>query len=168
MKALFCILLLAATRNYAQCPFATTLQSDQGHCLGASLQVGGDAGTFTKIAWYNGGTLDSVALASKTYSGNNGITAAGIGGKGCAANQLNNPLGIFVDAAGYLYVADDSNNRVIRYAPGATSGVVVAGTQSGNAPGQVIGPFSVTVDAAGNVYVLCSDGNNGPVVEKWP
>lgn len=168
MKHIFCILLLATTRNYAQCPFPVTLQSSQGHCLGAVLQVDGNSGTFSKITWYNGSTVDSISVASQTARGN-GITAAGGNGSGNAANQLSYPLGIFVDASGNLYVADNQNNRVVRYAPGAASGVVVAGDGSGGPAGQVISPYSVFVDARGNVYVLCAETNFniGTVVEEW-
>jgi hypothetical protein len=41
-----------------------------------------------------------------------GVTVAGGNGAGAAANQLNYPEGICVDAAANVYVADAANNRV--------------------------------------------------------
>ena len=93
-------------------------------------------------------------------------TAAGIGNAGfsgdggaAAAAQLNNPLGIAVDAAGNLYIADTNNSRVRRVTP---TGLIftIAGTTSGfRGDGGPAGaawlslPRRVAVDGAGNVFV---------------
>ena len=84
--------------------------------------------------------------------------------KGAAANQLNYPQDIFVDAAGNLYVCDSQNSRVQKWAPGATSGITVAG---GNGPGTAfyqVNSTSIFVDTKGNIYLL--DGANNRI-SKW-
>ena len=42
-------------------------------------------------------------------------------------NQLNDPHGVFVDNDGNIYVADSNNHRIVKWAPSASEGVVVAG-----------------------------------------
>jgi hypothetical protein len=34
---------------------------------------------------------------------------------GITVNSLNSPFGIAVDVSGYLYIADTTNNRVLKY-----------------------------------------------------
>lgn len=86
-----------------------------------------------------------------------GTVVAGGNGSGTGANRFNYPTGLCVDAAGYLYVVDQGNNRVQRFAPGSTSatnGVTVAGGNgAGSAANQFNQPQAVLVDAAGNLYV---------------
>jgi hypothetical protein len=90
---------------------------------------------------------------------------AGAGDTGSAPNQLNKPTGIFVDSSGNVYVADTDNNRVQEWAPGATSGVTVAGGHGyGSAANQLELPSKVVVDSVGNVYVA-DTGNNR--VQEW-
>ena len=60
-------------------------------------------------------------------AGSNGIVVAGGNGAGTNANQLLGPIGVFVDAAGNIYVADAGDFRVQKWAPGASSGTTVAG-----------------------------------------
>ena len=48
-----------------------------------------------------------------------------------ALNELYRPEGFHVDSSDNLYIADTWNLRVIKWAPGATEGVVVAGGSSG-------------------------------------
>ena len=152
------VLLAIPGPGQAQCPFAVTLQSN-GQCLGsASLQVStGDA--LTQIVWYNGSSVVSTATASA--AGHTGTTIAGGNGYGSNANQFGDPDDLVVDAAGNLYVTDYYNNRVLKFAPGSTNGVTVAG---GNQPGgsalnQLNGPMGLFVDKNGNVYV-CDNENN--------
>ncbi|GAB4036001.1 hypothetical protein GCM10028774_27240 [Spirosoma jeollabukense] len=84
----------------------------------------------------------------------NGVTVAGGNDRGSAANQLFNPLGIYVDPAGNLYVTDTYNQRIQKWAPGASSGTTVAGSNGiGDAANQFNFPQGVWVDAAGNLYV---------------
>ena len=94
-----------------------------------------------------------------------GTTVAGGRGNGNATNQLSNPMGVYVDASGNIYVADFSNHRIQKWAPGATSGTTVAGGRgNGNATNQLSSPNDVFVNASGNVYV--ADTKNYRI-QKW-
>ncbi|CAF4580385.1 unnamed protein product, partial [Rotaria magnacalcarata] len=56
-----------------------------------------------------------------------GIVVAGGQSKGNALTQLAHPQGLFVDALGTLYVADQFNHRVMRWTQGAKSVTVIMG-----------------------------------------
>lgn len=87
----------------------------------------------------------------------NGITIAGGNGAGSAANQLNTPGTLFLDAMRNIYVADRGNNRIQKFPSGSTSltnGVTIAGGNGqGNASDQFNGPVSVYIDDFGNIFV---------------
>ena len=69
---------------------------------------------------------------------------------------LISPFGVAVDAAGNVYIADNSNNRVVEVPAGGGAQTTVASGLNY--------PYGVAVDGAGNVYI--SDTlNNGRVVE---
>jgi len=101
--------------------------------------------------------------------GADGITVAGGNSPGPDANELNYPMSIWVDANGYLYIADTYNSRIQRFPPGSTqttNGVTVAGTNTpGSAANELDHPASVCVDQYGNVYV--SDAGNNRI-QKFP
>lgn len=92
-----------------------------------------------------------------------GVTVAGIGSyPGTGADQLNGPVHVTMDTAGNLYVTEFNNNRVTKWAPGATQGVTVAGNSNGTAGfgnSALNHPRAAKVDAAGNIYVV-DNGNN--------
>ena len=95
-----------------------------------------------------------------------GVTVAGGIYGGTGLNEFSGQQwGIFLDSNNNLYVADSGNFRVLKFAPGATQGVIVAGGNgSGNASNQFANPSWVYVDSNGNIYV--SDSTNGRV-QKW-
>ncbi|CAF1417678.1 unnamed protein product, partial [Didymodactylos carnosus] len=91
-----------------------------------------------------------------------GVSVAGNNGAGSAQNQLKAPNGIFVDCAGNIYIADSQNNRIVRWAKGATSGCTVVGDSSGKAGSSdslLNRPIDVRLTKSGNMFVLDS-GNN--------
>ena len=99
-----------------------------------------------------GGTITTVA----------GTNVAGYYGDGGAATsaQLNLPLGLALDTAGNLYIADAYNSMVRKVATSGTITTVAGSTLSGfggdggaATSAQLRGPFAVTVDAAGNLYI---------------
>lgn len=89
-------------------------------------------------------------------------TVAGISSPGYADGQgvtarFNAPLGIAIDAAGDIIVADFRNARVRRVTPDGKV-TTIAGGASGfaNGPGDLarfFGPAGVAVDSAGNIIV---------------
>ena len=96
-----------------------------------------------------------------------GITVAGnkAGKSGSDSAHLYHPRGVCVDSLGNIYVADDFNNRVQKWAPGATYGVTVAGTGvSGTDSVHLREPIDVKIGVDGNLYIS-EFGNNR--VQKW-
>jgi hypothetical protein len=138
-----------------------TISISGSPCAGTLISASSNETPIT-LQWnLNGAAAQTVHT---TYDGN-ATTVAGGNGFGGNANQLYSPAGVFVDAAQNVYVADQFNGRVQKWALGATTGVTVAGSSTvGSADNQLDHPIHVLVDAAGNVYV--SDQNNQRV-QKW-
>jgi uncharacterized protein (TIGR03437 family) len=93
-----------------------------------------------------------------TQAGNGQYRSGGDGGPATAA-PLYGPRGLAVDAAGTLYVADTSNNRIRKVTP---AGIITTVAGGGSAyPGYggpataafLDEPLGVAVDAAGNLYI---------------
>ena len=97
---------------------------------------------------------------------NNGTVIAGITGVlGNGSNQLNNPNYVYVDSSQNVYVADASNNRVMRWTNGASSGSIVAGNGTfGSSLNQLSSVYGVWVDSSSNVFVAETNNNR---VTKW-
>ena len=85
--------------------------------------------------------------------------------KGSSANQVGQNLGgLAVDTSGNLYVSDQSNSRIAKWAKNAITGTTVGGSgTAGSALNQVSNPSQIAVDASGNVYV--ADTGNNRVLE---
>jgi len=101
----------------------------------------------------------------------NGVAAYGGDGGPATAASLNSNNDMAVDAAGNLYIADESNNRVREVIAGTGVITTVAGTgtagysgDGGPATGaQLNGPIGLAFDWAGNLFV--AECNNGDVRE---
>lgn len=78
------------------------------------------------------------------------VIAGGWAAYGSDAKLLNSPTGIYIDAAGNLYICDTDNMRIQKWAPGAASGVTFA---SGYNPVDICG------DCNGNIYVADFSNN---------
>ena len=101
------------------------------------------------------------------YSSNRGTTAT--------ANSLNYPTGVAVDSTGTLWVADNSNHRVLRFASAASKldgadadGVLGQANFAGDASNRggttatantLFDPFGVAVDRTGTLWVADSSNN---------
>ncbi|CAF4986951.1 unnamed protein product, partial [Rotaria sp. Silwood1] len=97
----------------------------------------------------------------------NGLIVAGGNGQGNEINQLSNPLGSYVDEDQTIYVADQSNHRIVEWKWGATSGQVVAGVNGqGSGAHQLNNPQDVIVDKERDCLII-SDRSNRRVV-RWP
>ncbi|CAF1330935.1 unnamed protein product [Rotaria sp. Silwood1] len=97
----------------------------------------------------------------------NGITVAGGNRQGNGINQLSNPWGLYVDDDQTIYVADQSNHRIVEWKRGATSGQVVAGGNGqGSGDHQLDDPYDVIIDKERDSLIIC-DTSNGRVV-RWP
>jgi gliding motility-associated-like protein len=160
--------MTAGYHCFGQCTFPSTLKANDSVCLGNDTLFVSAPGNPVKITWYNGNTADTTVTAITSpiiiYK-----DVAGDQVKGSGANQLNYPLGIFIDAAGNLYVADAENNRIQKFPPGSfytTAGTTVAGGNgTGTAANQLSGPSATFVDATGYIYV--ADTYNGRI-QKFP
>ncbi len=139
---------------------------------------GGDGGpaTLAQLSWPTGVAVDSagnvyitdrnshrirkVDATTKTITTIGGTGELGFSGDGGPASQahLYDPLGVAVDGAGNLYIADSTNSRIRKI--NATTGTIatIAGrTFSGDggpaSQAQLYHPLGVAVDGAGNLYI---------------
>jgi len=115
----------------------------------------------------------------KLYHGTNRIAATRVYGQpdfssrtpddgGVSASSLGWPVGVAVDGAGGLYVADSMENRVLYYQPGSTRATRVygqpdfssiEGNNGGVSASSLDMPQGVAADGAGGLYVA-DTGNN--------
>lgn len=130
-------------------------------CVGDSLTAHFKGGTLSNLVWLWSDENNS----ERPIYYSSVETVAGGNGEGSAANKLNSPTSVYVDANGNIYVADADNNRIQKWAPGATSGVTVAGGNGeGSAANQFSSPKGVFVDASGNIYIADASNNR---IQKW-
>ena len=90
------------------------------------------------------------------------------GDNGRAVNaQLSAPVGVAVDSAGNLYIADGGDNRIRKVSNGIITTVAVIGTSgtlsSDAGPAKVYSPPGIAVDSAGNLYISDSI-HTGPLL----
>ena len=124
------------------------------------------SGAFTKM--FGWGVQDGASSFETCTSG----CQAGVSTAGTGNGQFNHPIGIALDAAGDIYVSDQSNNRIQKF---DSSGAYVSqfGT-SGTGNGQMTNPAVIAVDSAGNVFVVDATNNrvqeftsDGTYITKW-
>ncbi len=122
-----------------------------------------DAGNYVirKIAAVNG-QLTSASIIT-TFAGNGTHGFSGDGGP-ATSSQLETPIGLAIDMAGNLYIADELNQAVrkVSASDGTINTVVgIGGPQNGGYSGdggpatsaKLFDPTGVAVDAQGNIYV---------------
>jgi hypothetical protein len=82
------------------------------------------------------------------------IVAAGTGSKGKAFNELDQPVGIFVDVNFDLYVADCGNNRVQLFQSGELNGITLTGPASRNPTINLNCPIGIVLDAEKYLFIV--------------
>jgi uncharacterized protein (TIGR03437 family) len=99
-----------------------------------------------------------------TFAGNNTYAYGGDGNSATNA-ELFQPVGVAVDSAGNVYIADTYNSRIRKVSNGIITTVAGDGTSGYNGDGnpptafELNGPTGVAVDSAGNIYIA-DTGNN--------
>lgn len=89
------------------------------------------------------------------------------GSWGIGYNQQMISWGVAVDILRNVYISDYSNNRVMKWAPRATAGVLVAGIGNGtggNGTNQLSCPLGIHVDQSFALYVADACNNR---IQRW-
>jgi sugar lactone lactonase YvrE len=91
------------------------------------------------------------ATEGTLVAGGNGSGGANAGSD---TNKLDSPRGIHVDSSGNIYVSDYNNHRIMKWAPGASDGTLVAGGNGiGSELNKTSNPTDVHVDPSGNIFI---------------
>src|SRR5215831_9243073 len=123
---------------FAQCTMTTSISGNA--CTGQALTAV-TSSIPSSIAWQQNGVTVHTEYPSQWSTG---VLVAGGNGVGNASNQFSQYIsGVAVDNAGNIYVCDDYNHRIQKWAPGADSGVTVAG---GNGDGYGANQFDYPED----------------------
>jgi hypothetical protein len=78
-----------------------------------------------------------------------------------APNALDGPYGVQRDNQGNLYVIDIYNHRVMRWAPNATSGEMIAGNDTlGNSSMELSYPYGLFLGTHNSLLYVADTGNN--------
>ncbi len=117
-----------------------------------------DAGN-NRVLFYPAGST----TATRVYGQGGSFNTNDANHGGISADSLSNPQNVVVDSSGNLYVADQSNNRVLFYPVGTTTATRVYGqngnftTNSANSDGvsatTLAQPYGLALDSTGNLYV---------------
>lgn len=96
-------------------------------------------------------------LPSETVIPPNGVTTAG-----CALNRTYRAIGLVGDNSGNIYITSNLCHWVLKWAPNATVGTIVAGSSNGNSGSSsnaLDHPYSLALDEQ-NSYLYVSDRFN--------
>jgi sugar lactone lactonase YvrE len=147
---------------------ANSLSAPYGLALDSSgdLYVA-DFGNYRVLYYPSGSTT-----ATRVYGQGGSFTTNTANNGGISANSLNLPIAVVLDSNGNLYVADQSNNRVLFYPSGSTTATQVYGQagsfttktsdNGGVTANSLSFPNGVALDSSGNLYV--ADGTNSRVL----
>ncbi|CAF0788115.1 unnamed protein product [Adineta steineri] len=101
------------------------------------------------------------------YGASSGITVAGQSGvSGPDLDQLYNPRSVTMDTNKSLYIVDFTNNRVVLWLLGATTGIVIASSPAGGVlPSLLYLPHIVRLDSTG-AFIVNDYGNSR--IQRFP
>ncbi|CAF1278186.1 unnamed protein product [Adineta steineri] len=88
---------------------------------------------------------------------------------GTSFNQIYNPYGIWVDSSSNIYVAEYQNQRVTKWTPGATAGILLAGNTSsaGNTTAKLASPAGLVYDETNQDLYIANSATATSTVMKW-
>ncbi|CAF4374147.1 unnamed protein product, partial [Adineta steineri] len=90
----------------------------------------------------------------------NAITVAGGNGQGQKLNQLNRPVGIFIDKKKNIIITDLFNHRILEWKHNAKEGQIIAGAiEEGNRIDQLNYPTDVIVNQHNHSIIIADYGN---------
>ncbi|CAF3890168.1 unnamed protein product [Adineta steineri] len=90
----------------------------------------------------------------------NAITVAGGNGQGQEFNQLNSPVGIFIDKKKNIFIADSYNHRIVEWKCDAEEGqIITGGNGQGNRIDQLNRPADVIVDQQNHSLIIVDSLN---------
>ena len=160
-----------ATRVYGQAGSFTVSTANNGGLSANSLyqpiSVELDAAgnlyvtdiTNNRVLFYLAGSTTAVRVYGQGGLFNSATSNYG----GISANSLAGPLGLFVDPSNNLYLADQSNNRVLFFPNGTTTATRVWGqfnvfttnvaANGGLSANSMTNPYWAVLDSLGNLYV---------------
>lgn len=95
-------------------------------------------------------------------------------GQGARGNQFSFPFGVAVDPKGRVFVADDINQRVLRFGPQPDYKYKARWGHYGTGPGQLAYPRAIATDNSGALYVTNTGNdridvfdNTGGLLRSW-
>ncbi|CAF0810314.1 unnamed protein product [Adineta steineri] len=111
--------------------------------------------------------LPPVIINNNTKWKQNAVTVAGGNGQGSELNQLNWPVGIYVDDDDQsIYIVDSLNHRIVRWELDAKNGEIVAGgNERGKDIDQLDNPMDIILNKEKKYLIIC-DANNRRVM-RW-
>ncbi|CAF1085488.1 unnamed protein product [Adineta steineri] len=86
------------------------------------------------------------------------ITVAGGNGKGQELNQLSGPHGMFIDNDKSIYIADSSNNRIVKWKLKSSTGQIIV-DESGSQNNQFYSPVDIIFDKKNSSFIISKWGN---------
>ncbi len=132
------------------CTVAVTFRPQYPGLRTGAVQFLDSAGNLLNTAYLYG--VGNAPVATFSAGAASVLAATGLGTK-----PMHGARGPVFDSAGNLYLADSSNNRVVKVAPGgAATALSTAGLTLSN-------PAGLALDGAGNLYI--ADSGNGRVVK---
>lgn len=78
------------------------------------------------------------------------------GSPGTGPGQMNIPFGVWVDGLDNVYVADNYNNRMVKFTPQGVNLAIDGGPATGNGPGRFNSPTAACTDPQDNLWVADS------------